>query len=180
MSCFRKHCLTFSGANSYSLNLFLFLIAKNFFNQRLFLLILFIFAFHFVQRSKRFRHFKKGDIACVLGLCLLHVVGTVASVICLSLKGCSFNWARGWQKTTKWLVHPVKTLISLGIGPVWSVFAECSKGSLGIWAFSRRTAKTLIRLSRCTGWSESSLAAKIILLVLLCGGSIIFKYSCKE
>ena len=88
---FQEILLNFLRANSYSLNFFLFLIAKNFFNQRLFLLILFIFVFHFIQHSKRFRHFKKRDIACVLVLCLLHVVGTVASVICLSLKGCLFN-----------------------------------------------------------------------------------------
>ena len=34
-----------------------------------------------------------------------------------------------------------------------------------------RTAKTLIRLGECPGWSESLLGAKVILLVLLWGGS---------
>ena len=34
-----------------------------------------------------------------------------------------------------------------------------------------RTAKTLIRLGRCPGWSESSLGAHVILLVLSCGSS---------
>ena len=34
-----------------------------------------------------------------------------------------------------------------------------------------RTAKTLIRLGGCPGWSESSLGAQAILLVLLWGGS---------
>ena len=34
-----------------------------------------------------------------------------------------------------------------------------------------RTAKTLIRLGGCLGWSESSLGAQVILLVLSCGGS---------
>ena len=34
-----------------------------------------------------------------------------------------------------------------------------------------RTAKTLIRLGGCTGWSESSLGAQVILLVLSWGGS---------
>ena len=36
----------------------------------------------------------------------------------------------------------------------------------------RRTALTLIRLGGCPGWSESSLGAQIILLVLSCRGSI--------
>ena len=34
-----------------------------------------------------------------------------------------------------------------------------------------RTAKTLIRLGRCPGWSQSSLGAHVILLVLSCHGS---------
>ena len=38
-------------------------------------------------------------------------------------------------------------------------------------AFFMRTAKTLIRLGGCPGWSESSLGAHVILLVLSCGGS---------
>ena len=36
-----------------------------------------------------------------------------------------------------------------------------------------RTVKTLIRLGGCPGWSESSLGAKVILLVLSWGGSCI-------
>ena len=85
MSCFRKHCFTSSGP-SHTHSFFLFLIAKNFFNQRLFLLILFIFFFSFKSFSKLASISAdtnlKRDIACVLVLCLLHVVGAVASVIC--------------------------------------------------------------------------------------------------
>ena len=33
-------------------------------------------------------------------------------------------------KPTKWHVCPVTTRISLGIGPVWSVFAVCMKNTL--------------------------------------------------
>ena len=40
-----------------------------------------------------------------------------------------------------------------------------------------RTAKTLIRLGGCSGWSESSLGAHVILLFLLCCGSnLLFCY----
>ena len=35
-----------------------------------------------------------------------------------------------------------------------------------------RTAKTLIRLGGCPGWSESSLGAEVILLFSSCGGSV--------
>ena len=56
------------------------------------------------------------------------------------------------------------------------------KETLGLWLFLERTAKTLIRLGGSPGWSESSLGgspgwsesslgAKVILLVLSCGGS---------
>ena len=41
-----------------------------------------------------------------------------------------------------------------------------------------RTAKTLIRLGRCPGCSESSLGAQVILLVLSCGGSFQPSYWC--
>ena len=61
-------------------------------------------------------------------------------------------------KPTKWHVRPGKTEISLGIRPVWSDSNE-------------RTAKTLIRLGGCPGWSEPSLGAYAILLVLSCAGS---------
>ena len=53
------------------------------------------------------------------------------------------------DKTNKVSVHSAKTQISLGIRPVSSVRS----------AFFMQTAKTLIRLGRCPGWSESLLGA---------------------
>ena len=44
-------------------------------------------------------------------------------------------------------------------------------GLLRTQCFFMQIAKTLIRLSGCTGWSESLLGTKVILLVLSCGGS---------
>ena len=44
-------------------------------------------------------------------------------------------------------------------------------GKLRILGFFTRTAKTLIQMGRCPGWSESSLGTHVILLVLSCGGS---------
>ena len=44
-------------------------------------------------------------------------------------------------------------------------------GQLKVQAFIMRTTKTLIRLGRCPGWSESSLGAQDILLVLSWCGS---------
>ena len=46
-------------------------------------------------------------------------------------------------------------------------------GKLRTKAFFMWTAKTLIRLGGCTGWSESSLGANAILLVLSWGGSYV-------
>ena len=48
--------------------------------------------------------------------------------------------------------------------------------------FFMRTAKTLdqIRLGRCPGWSESSLGAQVILLVLSCGGSFTDRLTTKN
>ena len=44
--------------------------------------------------------------------------------------------------------------------------------------FFMQTVKTLIRLGRCPGWSESLLGAQIILLGLSCGGSNVLVNSC--
>ena len=60
--------------------------------------------------------------------------------------------SRLMTKPTKWHVRPAKTQITR----------------------KTRTAKTLIRLSGCPGWSESSLGAHFILLVLSWGGSLMF------
>ena len=58
--------------------------------------------------------------------------------------------------------------------------AQRSESSLSAWrklgslaTHIERTAKTLIRLGGCPGWSESSLGAHTILLDLSWGGSII-------
>ena len=56
-------------------------------------------------------------------------------------------------KPTKWHVRPAKTPISLGIHPVWSESCWPQEESLGPWLPTEHTAKTLIRLSGCLGWS---------------------------
>ena len=72
------------------------------------------------------------------------------------------------DKTNKMTVHSVKTQISLGIRPVWSVFTERSIGSRGPNVSSCRQRR-LIRLGGCPGWSESLLGTHAILLVLSWG-----------
>ena len=78
--------------------------------------------------------------------------------------------SRRMTKPTKWSVRTAKTQISLGIHPVWSVFAVRMKKR---WALNYLLSAQwrLIRLGGCPGWSESSLGAHVILLVLSCGGS---------
>ena len=73
------------------------------------------------------------------------------------------------RTATFWKKQPVKTKISLGIRPVWlessltlrSMDSQEHKGFM-------RTAKALIILCGCPAWSESSLGAHFILLVLSC------------
>ena len=88
---FQETLLQFFRANSltHSLHFFFVLDCYNFFKQRLFLLILFIFFLFFFCIWKFFKLASissntnlKRDIACVLVVFLLHVVGAVASVIC--------------------------------------------------------------------------------------------------
>ena len=68
----------------------------------------------------------------------------------------NIKWATTWQNQHKMSVHPAKTKISLGIRPVWSVFAVHSMGSWGL-KVSSCGQRRLIRLVRCPGWPESSL-----------------------
>ena len=74
-------------------------------------------------------------------------------------------------KPITWHVRPAKTQISLGIHSVWSELAVGSVEALGPKLPREHTAKTLIRLGGCPGWSESSLGAQVMLLVLSCTGS---------
>ena len=76
--------------------------------------------------------------------------------------------------------YTVKTLIRLGWRHLRSLATHCAHSEdWSDWAEDTlspllptvRTAKTLIRLGRFPGWSESSLGAQVILLVLSCGGS---------
>ena len=75
--------------------------------------------------------------------------------------------SRSMTKPAKWFVRPAKT----------QIFAQSDqsircphKEALGLVLPIKRTAKTLIRLGGCPGWSASSLGAHVILLVLSCGG----------
>ena len=65
--------------------------------------------------------------------------------------------SRLMTKPTKWHVRPAKTQISLGIRSVWSESQLLLNGQLRTQAFFMWTAKTLIRLGGCPGWSMSSL-----------------------
>ena len=55
--------------------------------------------------------------------------------------------------------------------PTSQISLRCPREErLGSLLSFERRAKTLIRLGGCPGWSESSLGAQVILLVLSCGG----------
>ena len=74
------------------------------------------------------------------------------------------------DKTNKRTVHPAKTRISLGIHPVWSESSLCTQWIAKDPSFLQWR---LISPGGCPGWSESSLGAHIILLVLSCSGSYV-------
>ena len=91
---------------------------------------------------------------------------------CLTVKGSLLYIIMSpcMTKPTKWHApseysdqpeHPPSLIrvFAVGVKKAWSLAT--------LW----RTAKTLIRLGWCPGWSESSLGAQVILLVLSCGSS---------
>ena len=75
-----------------------------------------------------------------------------------------YHMSHSTIKPAKWSVCQGKTRISLGIHPVRSVFTVCMKKPW-VLSYPLSTQRRLIRLGRCEGWSESSLAAQVILLV---------------
>ena len=75
-------------------------------------------------------------------------------------KNIPIYMSRLMTKPTKWPLRPAKIQISLGIHPVWPVFAVHMKKHTvlcyplsALWRLIR-----LIRLGGCPGWSESSQA----------------------
>ena len=84
-------------------------------------------------------------------------------------KTTTYHISQCMTKPTKWHVRPAKTQISLGICPVWSVFAVCMKKAW-VLSYPSSAQRRLIRLGQCPGWPESSLGAHAILLVLSCTG----------
>ena len=76
--------------------------------------------------------------------------------------------SRSTIKPTRWHVRPAKTQIRLGIYRDWSVLVMRFVGYSGPKLSSCGQWRLLIRLVGCPGWSESSLGAQVILLVLSC------------
>ena len=69
--------------------------------------------------------------------------------------------------TTKWHVRPAKIRVSLDIHPVWLGSSLCTYWVAKNPSFLQATAKTLLSLGGCAGWSESLLGAHAILLVFV-------------
>ena len=73
-------------------------------------------------------------------------------------------------KPTKWCVRPAKTQLSLGIRPVWSESSLCAHWVAKDPSFLHADSEDSDQIRRMLGWSESSLGAHAILLVLPWGG----------
>ena len=85
-------------------------------------------------------------------------------------------WARAWQNQQYDLC--IQWLLRLAWASPSLISFHClHEKALGPWLPLERTAKTLIRLGGCPGWSESSLGAHI-LLVLSCFSSLVWFQVC--
>ena len=81
-------------------------------------------------------------------------------IINFYLKRRSFeDMSHDMKKNNKMSKCPVKTQISLGITQSDQSLCCALNASLRTQGFFMQTAKTLIRLGRCPGWSETSLGA---------------------
>ena len=87
------------------------------------------------------------------------------------LKWCQYeNWATTWQNHQNYLCAQWR-LRSAWASAQSDQSQRCPpEAKFGPKLPIERTAKTLIRLGGCPGWSESSLGTKVILLVLSWGG----------
>ena len=107
--------------------------------------------------------------------CLIDCFTNIAKCTLMKLD-LDHNWAvvvkmNRLMTTSKWLCAQ-RRLRSAWASPQSDQSLRCAyNGSLGIQAFFMRTAKTLIRLGGCPGWSEFSLGAHAILLVFSRGSS---------
>ena len=90
-------------------------------------------------------------------------------------KTCLCNMSRRLTKSTKWLVRPAKTQISLDIRPVWSEPSLCAlwvvKDPNFLQANSEDSDQTGRMDAQADPRSESLLGVKVIFLVLSCSGS---------
>ena len=81
------------------------------------------------------------DRATTPGLLMNWLEGTNVSILWS-------QWSLCMTKPTKWPVHPAKTQISLGICPVWSVFAVCSQSLQKILKDHQTKSGKMIKLLR--------------------------------
>ena len=80
------------------------------------------------------------------------------------------------SKPTKWMCSQrILRLVLVSAQSDQSLLYALSR-QLRTKAFFMRTTKTLISLSGCSGWSESSLGAHAILLVLSWGGLFVLRW----
>ena len=119
------------------------------------------------------------------GFVVFAVLGYMAhiresTVEALALQGKLGYMSRRMTKPTKWHVLPANTQISLGIRPVWSESSLSAWRKLVSLATHECTAKTLIRLGGCPGWSLWSDWADVQADLNLCWAHMPYCWFCHE
>ena len=95
-----------------------------------------------------------------LGRCPGWFESSLGAPIILLVLSCSISIIEPrHDKTNKMSARPVKTQISLGIRPDWSVFAVRMKKAW-VLSYPMSAERRLIRLGGCPGWSESSMTTR--------------------
>ena len=84
------------------------------------------------------------------------------------------------SKTRRSYGCPVKTQISLDIHPDWSQSSLSAWGNYGSLASRKAHSEHSDQTGGCPDWSESSLGAQVILLVLSYCRSYVFKTTCRN
>ena len=96
---------------------------------------------------------------------------SLVSICAIEENNSVSNMSRIVTKPVKWHVRPVKTQIGLGIRQVWSESSLCAQWVAKDPSFLQADSKDSDQTGRMSRWSESSLGAHAILLVLSRCGS---------
>ena len=133
--------------------------------------LVWIFEFNLTKRKVLKSSYVWCKTSSITYMNLVHVVEQADRIFSSKIFLAKYEMGVSMTKQTKWLVSPVKTQFNMCIRTVWSKSSLCAQWVAKEPGLLHADSEDSVRLGRCPGWSESSLGAQFILLLLSCGSS---------